>query len=172
MKSGLFWIFGFMLFVNSLSASYILLPMDYKVQKNHLKAYGMTYWVINQGVEAYWLLNYRGGSFAFYHSTGFEKECKVRGVTYEVIPDAEFLRIRELIADPETNQEAIKLEKAPKIAVYTPDYNEKGSRIQPWDDAVTLVLTYAEIPYETIYDRAVLEGKLAEYDWLHLHHED
>lgn len=161
-----------MLLVNSLSASYILLPMDYKAQKNHLKAYGMTYWVINQGVEAYWLLNYRGGSFAFYHTTGFEKECKVRGVSYEVIPDAEFIRIRELIADPETNQEAIKLEKAPKIAVYTPDYNEKGSRIQPWDDAVTLVLTYAEIPYETVYDRAVLEGKLAEYDWLHLHHED
>lgn len=172
MKTGLFWIIGFMLLVNSLSASYILLPMDYKAQKNHLKAYGMTYWVINQGVEAYWLLNYRGGSFAFYHTTGFEKECKVRGVSYEVIPDAEFIRIRELIADPETNQEAIKLEKAPKIAVYTPDYNEKGSRIQPWDDAVTLVLTYAEIPYETVYDRAVLEGKLAEYDWLHLHHED
>lgn len=172
MKTGLFWIIGFMLLANSLSASYILLPMDYKAQKNHLKAYGMTYWVINQGVEAYWLLNYRGGSFAFYHTTGFEKECKVRGVSYEVIPDAEFIRIRELIADPETNQEAIKLEKAPKIAVYTPDYNEKGSRIQPWDDAVTLVLTYAEIPYETVYDRAVLEGKLAEYDWLHLHHED
>lgn len=172
MKSGIFWIAAFMLFVNSISASYILLPMDYKSQKNHLKAYGITYWVINQGVEAYWLLNYRGGSFAFYHTTGFEKECKVRGVSYEVIPDAEFLRIRELIADPETNQEAIKLEKAPKIAVYTPDYNEKGSRIQPWDDAVTLVLTYAEIPYETVYDRAVLEGKLAEYDWLHLHHED
>ncbi|MBK7221091.1 MAG: asparagine synthetase B [Saprospiraceae bacterium] len=172
MKSGLFWILGFMLLANSLSASYILLPMDYKSQKNHLKAYGMTYWVINQGIEAYWLLNYRGGSFAFYHTTGFEKECKVRGVSYEVIPDAEFIRIRELIADPETNQEAIKLEKAPKIAVYTPDYNEKGSRIQPWDDAVTLVLTYAEIPYETVYDRAVLEGKLAEYDWLHLHHED
>ena len=172
MKSGLFWILGFMLLANSLSASYILLPMDYKSQKNHLKAYGMTYWVINQGIEAYWLLNYRGGSFAFYHTTGFEKECKVRGVSYEVIPDAEFIRIRELIADPETNQEAIKLEKAPKIAVYTPDYTEKGSRIQPWDDAVTLVLTYAEIPYETVYDRAVLEGKLAEYDWLHLHHED
>ena len=162
----------FLLMIQRLSASYMLLPMDHKSQKNHLKAYGITFWVINQGVEAYWLLNYRGGSFAFYHTPAFEKECKVRGVSYEVIPDGEFLRIRELIADPETNQEAIKLEKAPKIAVYTPDYNEKGNRIQPWDDAVTLVLTYAEIPYETIYDRGVLEGKLAEYDWLHLHHED
>lgn len=172
MKRGIIWVFLLLLVVQKLSASYMLIPMDHKTQKNHLKAYGITYWVINQGVEAYWLLNYRGGSFAFYHTAAFEKECKVRGVSYEVIPDGEFLRIRELIADPETNQEAIKLEKAPKIAVYTPDYNEKGSRIQPWDDAVTLVLTYAEIPYETIYDRAVLEGKLAEYDWLHLHHED
>lgn len=172
MKRGIIWFFLLLLVVQKLSASYMLIPMDHKTQKNHLKAYGITYWVINQGVEAYWLLNYRGGSFAFYHTAAFEKECKVRGVSYEVIPDGEFLRIRELIADPETNQEAIKLEKAPKIAVYTPDYNEKGSRIQPWDDAVTLVLTYAEIPYETIYDRAVLEGKLAEYDWLHLHHED
>lgn len=172
MKRGIIWVFLLILMVQKLSASYMLIPMDHKTQKNHLKAYGIAYWVINQGVEAYWLLNYRGGSFAFYHTAAFEKECKVRGVSYEVIPDGEFLSIRALIADPETNQEAIKLEKAPKIAVYTPDYNEKGSRIQPWDDAVTLVLTYAEIPYETIYDRAVLEGKLAEYDWLHLHHED
>ncbi|MFM2392940.1 MAG: hypothetical protein RLZZ546_922 [Bacteroidota bacterium] len=156
----------------ALLASYILIPMDHKSQKNHLKAYGITYWVINQGVNAYWLLNYRGGSFAFGHSTTFEKECKIRGISYEVITDGQFIQIREEIANPETNMEAIKLEKAPKIAVYTPDYNEKGNRIQPWDDAVTLVLTYAEIPYETVYDRAVLEGKLAQYDWLHLHHED
>jgi hypothetical protein len=153
-------------------AAYILLPMEYEVQKNHLKAYGITYWVINQNIEAYWLLNYRGGSFAFRHTSVFEKECKIRGVSYEVITDGAFAAIRESIANPEVNQEAIKLEKAPKIAVYTPDYNEKGNRIQPWDDAVTLVLTYAEIPYETVYDRAVLEGKLAQYDWLHLHHED
>jgi hypothetical protein len=158
--------------VNTLSASYILLPMDHKSQKNHLKAYGITYWVINQNIEAYWLLNYRGGSFSFRHTTVFEKECKIRGVSYEVITDAEFVRIREEINNPEINQEAVKLEKAPKIAVYTPDFNEKGKRIQPWDDAVTMVLTYAEIPYETVYDRSVLEGKLAQYDWLHLHHED
>ena len=89
-----------------------------------------------------------------------------------MIPNAKFLAIRESIADPEKNQEAIKLEKAPKIAVYTPDFNARGEKVQPWDDAVTLVLTYAEIPYETIYDMDVMEDKLAEYDWLHLHHED
>ena len=95
-----------------------------------------------------------------------------RGVSFEVISDAQWISIREGISNPELNQEAIKLEKAPKIAVYTPDFNPRGMRIQPWDDAVTLVLAYAEIPFDKIYDREVLEGKLAEYDWLHLHHED
>lgn len=156
----------------SLKASYILLPMENDVQKNHLKAYGITYWVLDSGVEAYWLLNYRGGAFAFKNVPLFEKECKTRGVSYEVISNAEFGAIRQEISDPELNQEVVKLEKAPKIAVYTPDFNAKGERIQPWDDAVTLVLTYAEIPYETVYDREVLEDKLALYDWLHLHHED
>ncbi len=153
-------------------AAYILLPMDAKAQRNHLKAYGITYWVLQNGVEAWWLLNYRGGSFAFVHSKALEKECITRGVSYEVIPDAQFALIRNQIADQEVNMDAIKLEVAPKIAVYTPDTNEKGERIQPWDDAVTLALTYAEIPYETIYDREVLEDALAKYDWLHLHHED
>lgn len=153
-------------------ASYLLLPMDHDKQANHLKAYGITYWVINQGIEAYWLLNYRGGSFAFPHTKGLESECKVRGVSYDVISDGQWIAIRTEISDPELNQEVIKLEKAPKIAVYTPDFNPEGKRIQPWDDAVTLVLTYAEIPFEKVYDREVLEGKLAQYDWLHLHHED
>jgi len=156
----------------SAKASYILLPMDYETQRDHLKAYGITYWVIDSGEEAYWLLNYKGGSFAFQHNDIFERECKVRGVTYKVISNAQFAQIRSEIADPEVNQEVIKLEQAPKIAVYTPDFNAKGKKVQPWDDAVTLVLTYAEIPYETVYDRDVLEDKLAEYDWLHLHHED
>jgi hypothetical protein len=156
----------------SLSASYLLVPMEYEKQANHLKAYGITYWVINQGIEAYWLLNYKGGSFAFPHTKGLESELKVRGVSYNVISDAQWISIRTDIANPELNQEVIKLEKAPKIAVYTPDFNPKGNRIQPWDDAVTLVLTYAEIPFEKVYDREVLEGKLAQYDWLHLHHED
>lgn len=171
MRTILFLLFS-LLFLAPMSASYILLPMEHDKQANHLKAYGITYWVINQGIEAYWLLNYRGGSFAFPHTRGLEAECKVRGVSYEVISDAVWLQIRTEISDPEVNQEAVKLEKAPKIAVYTPDFNPQGNRIQPWDDAVTLVLSYAEIPFEKVYDREVLEGKLAQYDWLHLHHED
>ena len=158
-------------FINA-QATYILVPMEHDKQANHLKAYGVTFWVINQGIEAYWLLNYRGGSFAFPHTKGLEAECKVRGVTYQVISDAQWVNIRNEISNPEVNQEAVKLEKAPKIAVYTPDFNPRGNRIQPWDDAVTLVLSYAEIPFDKIYDREVLEGKLAQYDWLHLHHED
>ncbi len=154
-----------------LHAAYMLLPMD-EVQRQHLKAYGITYWVLDQGVEAWWLLNYRGGSFAFPHNPLFERECHTRGVNFEVIPDGQFQQILAEISHPEVNQEAMKLEKAPRIAVYTPEVDEKGMRIQPWDDAVTLVLTYAEIPYETLYDREVLGGQLARFDWLHLHHED
>lgn len=158
--------------VMQLNATYILIPMEHNTQKDHLKAYGITYWVISQNVEAYWLLNYRGGSFAFPYAKSIESELKVRGVSYEVISDAEWISIRNEIANPEVNQEVVKLDKAPKIAVYTPDFNPQGGRIQPWDDAVTLVLTYAEIPFDKVYDREVLEGKLAQYDWLHLHHED
>jgi len=162
----------FFLFIHgSAQASYMLLPMDGE-QTNHLKAYGIAYWVLEKEVESWWLLNYRGGSFAFQHNSAFEKECKTRGVSYEVISASQFRAIREEIAHPEVNQEAIKLEVAPQIAVYTPDVNARGESIQPWDDAVTLVLTYAEIPYETIYDREVIGDKLAQYDWLHLHHED
>ncbi|MFZ1514198.1 MAG: asparagine synthetase B [Saprospiraceae bacterium] len=161
----------FLVFFVPLKASYILIPMDVK-QVNHLKAYGITYWVINQNIEAFWLLNYRGGSFAFVHTKTFEKECITRGVSYEVIADAEYIRIREEINNPEINQEVMKLEKAPRIAVYTPEFNEKGERIQPWDDAVTLALTYAEIPFDKIYDKEIVNGLLAKYDWLHLHHED
>ncbi len=153
------------------TASYILLPMDLK-QSNHLKAYGIAYWIINQNIDAYWLLNYRGGSFAFINTKVFEKECITRGVTYEIISDSEFDRIRAEIANPEVNEEVMKLEKAPKIAVYTPEYNERGERIQPWDDAVTLALTYAEIPFDKIYDREIINDLLPKYDWLHLHHED
>ena len=155
-----------------LKAAYMLLPMEPDKQKDHLKAYGITFWVLNNGIEAWWLLNYRGGSFAFQHSKAFEKECLTRGVSFEIVPDAQFNGILNQIADPEANMEAMKLEKAPKIAVYTPDVDSKGQRVQPWDDAVTLVLTYAEIPYDVIYDREVMSDKLAQYDWLHLHHED
>jgi hypothetical protein len=169
------WIFVVLLLAFGFAqvrAAYILLPMDEKSQRNHLKAYGLTYWVISQGVDAYWLLNYKGGSFAFRHTTIFERECKTRDISFDVIPDAQFASIQNEILNPEVNMDVIKLEKAPRIAVYSPDKNEKGETIQPWDDAVTLVLTYAEIPYDVVYDTEVLEGKLLEYDWLHLHHED
>ncbi len=170
-KKTLLSLFVLFLLGTQLEAAYLLLPMDEK-QKDHLKAYGITYWVLSNDVEAHWLLNWRGGSFAFRHNTLFEKECLTRGVTFEVIPDVQFNKILMDIQNPEVNQDAIKLEVAPKVAVYTPEFNAKGERIQPWDDAVTMVLTYAEIPYETVYDTQVLEDKLAEYDWLHLHHED
>ncbi|MCS6929064.1 MAG: asparagine synthetase B [Saprospiraceae bacterium] len=162
----------FLALVYPLYAAYILLPMDEETQKNHLKAYGITYWVLSQGVEAYWLLNYRGGSFAFPYTSAFERECKIRGVSYEILADAQFAAIQEYILNPEVNMDVIKLEKAPRIAVYSPEKNERGELIQPWDDAVTLVLTYAEIPYDIVYDNEVLRDKLPLYDWLHLHHED
>lgn len=171
MKKILGLLCSMVLFVSSANSAYMLLPMD-EEQRNHLKAYGITYWILDQGVEAWWLLNYRGGSFAFQHVVAFEKECRARDVSFEIISDAQFNQIIEQIADPEINQDAIKLEVPPKIAVYTPDFNARGERIQPWDDAVTMVLAYAEIPYEKVYDREVIGDKLAQYDWLHLHHED
>ncbi|MFN8278034.1 MAG: hypothetical protein U0T84_11155 [Chitinophagales bacterium] len=146
-------------------ASYLLIPMDL-VQKNHLKAYGLAYLVLKNGGEVDWLLNYRGGSFATKYVKEIESECAVRGITCEVIADAQYSGILAEINNPEANMDVVKLEKAPKIAVYQP------KAMQPWDDAVTMVLTYAEIPYDAIYDDEVLDEKLIKYDWLHLHHED
>lgn len=146
-------------------AAYILIPMD-NTQKNHLKAYGITYWVLKKDIEASWLLNYRGGSFMFKYNEVFEKELKIRGVSYQVIADVQSTAILQQVADPEANMDEVKLHKAPKIAVYSPKNK------LPWDDAVTLVLTYAEIPYDIIYDDEVMTGSLPLYDWLHLHHED
>lgn len=157
---------------SSVQAAYLLIPMDETSQKDHLKAYGITYWVLENGAEAWWLLNYRGGSFAVKHNAIFEKECKTRGVSYEIIPDVQFNKILADLDSPDLNQAAMKLEVAPKIAVYTPEFTREGKKAQPWDDAVTLVLTYAEIPYETIYDTEVMSDLLPKYDWLHLHHED
>src|SRR5437762_6457615 len=154
-----------MLLIQQAFASMILIPMDPK-QKDHLKAYGVAYWTLTKGVKVDWMLNYRGGSFAFPYFTEGENECVVRGVSYEIVPDVQYSSILAEIANPEVNEDVVKLEKAPKIAVYSP----KNKR--PWDDAVTLVLKYAEIPYDVIYDDEVLEGKLPLYDWLHLHHED
>jgi hypothetical protein len=155
------------LFLISLSsfASYLLIPMD-ESQKNHLKAYGVTYWCLERNVEVQWLLNYRGGSFMIKSAKPIQDEMLIRGVSYEIIPDAKSTAILSEISNPESNTDVVKLQKPPKMAVYSPTGK------QPWDDAVTLVLTYAEIPYEVIYDREVIEGKLPLYDWLHLHHED
>ncbi|WP_339625169.1 asparagine synthetase B [uncultured Winogradskyella sp.] len=140
--------------------------MDAESQENHLKAYGVTYWMLERELKVKWLLNYRGGSFLLPDGDIIQRECQIRGVSFEIISDTKAAQILEDIASPSVNQEAVVLEKAPKIAVYTP-YGK-----QPWDDAVTMVLTYAEIPYETIYDKEVLNDELVLYDWLHLHHED
>ena len=150
----------------SAKASFILLPMDETTQQNHLKAYGITYWCLDKKYKASWLLNYRGGSFLLPDAEEIRKECKIRGVSFEVLSDGETNTILDDISSPSQNMENVILEKAPKVAVYTP----KGK--QPWDDAVTLVLTYAEIPFTPIYDEEVLSDGLLLYDWLHLHHED
>ena len=152
-------------FSSAAQAMQILIPMD-ESQKNHLKSYGIAFWLLKQKQEVQWLLNYNGGSFMFQYSQEAERECKVRGVSYETISDAAANAIITQIQDPAANLNAVKLLNAPKIAVYSPKTK------QPWDDAVTLVLSYAEIPYDVIFDDEVLSGKILEYDWLHLHHED
>ena len=146
-------------------SSKILIPMD-DSQSNHLKAYGVTFWVLGNGVEAQWLLNYRGGSFMLPNINSIAEECVIRGVSFKIIADVQADQILNEISETEVNMESVKLEKSPKIAVYSP-----AGKL-PWDDAVTLVLTYAEIPYEIVYDEEVLSGVLPKYDWLHLHHED
>nr|WP_237738973.1 asparagine synthetase B [Galbibacter marinus] len=140
--------------------------MDSQGQENHLKAYGITYWVLSKNEKVKWLLNYRGGAFLIMNNEQIQNECKIRGVSFELLSNAATEDLLEEISSPSKNQDAVILEKAPKIAVYSPKSN------RPWDDAVTMVLTYAEIPYEVIYDREVLEDRLLQYDWLHLHHED
>jgi hypothetical protein len=146
-------------------AASMLIQMD-QTQQNHLKAYGVAFWILQQEVELHWLLNYKGGSFMVKHIKQIQSECDIRGVSYTIIADAQANAIFEEVAQPEANMDAVKLEKAPKVAVYSP--KDKA----PWDDAVTLVLTYAEIPYDVIYDEEIMGDKLPTYDWLHLHHED
>jgi hypothetical protein len=162
-KTALLIIFLFSILFSQ--AAYILIPMD-DTQSNHLKSYGLAFWTLQQNVEVYWLLNYSGGSFMMKYHEDIERECIVRDISYHVIADAKSTAILSEIADPGVNMDAVKLHKAPKIAVYSPKNK------QPWDDAVTLALTYAEIPYDVIYDEEVLDGALPLYDWLHLHHED
>ncbi len=145
------------------AAQNLLIPMDLQ-QSNHLKAYGVAYWVLEQGVNVEWLLNYRAGSFLMPAGDALERVCRLRGVSYQVVSSAE---VSSIYADIEANNmERVLLEKAPKVAVYVPP------NFQPWDDAVTLALEYAEIPYDKVFDEEVLSGKLYQYDWLHLHHED
>ena len=148
-----------------LQANTIFISMD-DTQSNHLKAYGIAYWVIEQGVEVDWLLNHKGGSFMINYFQKIENELIIRGVSYTIISDAEHNQILAEIANPSSNTDVMKLEKAPKIAVYSP------KSALPWDDAVTLVLTYAEIPYDVIFDDEIMYDELPRYDWLHLHHED
>ncbi len=156
----------FLCLSNASWASFIYVPMDDDNQKNHLKAYGIVYFSLEVGLTSKWLLNYDGGAFLIENNKAVENECKIRGVTYQIISDAKAQLILQEIASPSSNQDAVTLEKAPKIAVYSP--KDK----MPWDDAVTMVLTYAEIPFEVIYDQEVLADKLLLYEWLHLHHED
>lgn len=146
-------------------STWVFIPMD-ESQTDHLRAYGVTYEVLARGNEAYWMLNYRGGAFMFSLKNDFEMLCVERGVSYELITDGQSTSLIQQLADPDANMNPMKLEKAPKIAVYSPP------GLQPWDDAVTMVLSYAKIPYDIIYDEEVIGGKLPLYNWLHLHHED
>ncbi|MCX6180530.1 MAG: asparagine synthetase B [Bacteroidetes bacterium] len=159
-------IFFFLLLLsNSSFAAYLFIPMD-NTQRDHLKSYGIAYWALTKNVEIDWCLNYRGGSFAMKQSSVIENECLIRGVSYEILPDVKYNSILLEIANPEYNADVVKLEKAPKVAVYSPKNK------QPWDDAVTLVMAYAEIHYDIVYDEEIINGALPLYDWLHLHHED
>lgn len=145
---------------------YILIPMD-GAQRQHLRAYGLAYALLMREIPVDWLLNYRGGSFAFLDMGGWvEMELQRREIVYEKLSASDYATILGQIARPEVNMDVVRLEKAPRIAVYAPSSSE------PWDDAVQLVLLYAEIPYDVIYDADVLGGKLKDYDWIHLHHED
>ena len=147
------------------SAARILVPMD-ETQKNHLKAYGVAFWVLEKDVPIKWMLNYKGGSFLLPGMTGVENELVIRGVSYQLISDADAARLEQQLSSPSANTDMMRLEKPPKIAVYTPKSK------MPWDDAVTLALTYAEIPYDVVYDDELMNDELSTYDWLHLHHED
>jgi hypothetical protein len=166
MKQRILPLIIFLISFGHLKANMILIPMD-QTQKNHLKSYGLVYWSLDTyEMDVDWLLNYKGGSFMMPAMQAVINECVIRDISYEVISDAEGAQLISLVRNPDTNMDAVKLQKPPKIAVYSP------KSTQPWDDAVTLALTYAEIKYDKIFDEDVMDGKLPEYDWLHLHHED
>ncbi|GAB4370024.1 MAG: hypothetical protein Kow0042_12050 [Calditrichia bacterium] len=163
MKLGFIIILSLFLLLNIAPAQFVLIPMDL-TQTDHLKSYGVAFWTLQHGINVEWLLNYRGGSFLMENFSGLESECLIRGVKIEKVDAAAVNQIYATIE--EENMERILLEKAPSVAIYTPP------NTQPWDDAVTLALQYAQIDYAKVYDEEVLAGKLSEYDWLHLHHED
>jgi len=155
----------FLSLTSSVFAQKILIPMDLD-QFDHLKAYGITFWSLRKSINVNWLLNYRGGSFMIDYQDLLAAECRIRGVSFEKLDEASAQSILSLVQSEDKNMDVVRLEKAPKIAVFVPP------TFQPWDDAVTLALDYAEVPYEKIWDEEVLSGKLSKYDWLHLHHED
>ncbi len=166
-RSG-FWLSLFVLWMGlapATQAQDILIPMD-DSQSDHLKAYGMAYWIIDRGIEVDWLLNYRGGSFLTRSSEELRGELAVRGVTYELVDGPGTARIISEVESESSNTAVVRLETTPEIAVYAPD------QTLPWDDAVLLALTYAEVPYDMIYDEEIMSGELSNYDWVHLHHED
>ena len=154
---------GVLLSATSAGADRLLVPMDLQ-QRNHLKAYGLAFWILERDIDVDWLLNYRGGSFAVQAHDLIAQEARIRGVSFEVVSEPDIARIWAQI--DAANMDVVRLEKAPKIAVYTPP------NAQPWDDAVTMALEYAGIDYEKLWDEDVLDGRLDDYDWLHLHHED
>jgi hypothetical protein len=161
-----FSLFSFSLFhVDLISQTKLIIPMDLK-QTDHLKSYGVAYWLLEHNGQVDWLLNYRGGSFLCTYSDVLAKECRVRGVFFELLTAGEAASLYAEVQREDNNEDVVRLEKAPKIAVYVPP------GFKPWDDAVTMALEYAEIHYTKVWDEEVLSGKLAEYDWLHLHHED
>jgi hypothetical protein len=168
-KSGLYCGLLLLMVIGSrgvaIGQSKLLIPMDLK-QTDHLKAYGIAFWVLQHSGEVDWLLNYRGGSFLTEYSDVLARECRIRGVLFEPSSATDAASIYAEVQREDNNMDVVRLEKAPKIAVYVPP------NFKPWDDAVTLALEYAEIPYTKVWDEEVLSGKLAEYDWLHLHHED
>lgn len=158
-----------LLFAGQSFANAILIPMD-DSQSNHLKAYGIAYTTLKNNTEIDWLLNYRGGSFLINYTSNTQKECLVRGVSFEIISDADVQALKQQISNPDVNMEIMRLHKAARIAVYSPSKISTSSFEDT--DAVLLVLKYAEIPFEVVYDEEILRGDLNKYDWLHLHHED
>lgn len=149
--------------VEAVKAQGLLVPMDAR-QTNHLKAYGLTFFTLELGQSVEWLLNYRGGSFLLPDADAIRREAAFRGVSFEPLDAGQVAEVRALIS--RENMDIVPLETAPTIAIYTPP------NTTPWDDAVTMALSYADIPYESVWDPEVLDGELSEYDWLHLHHED